>query len=205
MTKAADSPDPAIARVGRAVTDRRLELGMATQRELADKAGVALNTAAFLERGHTFPRQGTQHKLEIALEWPRGTLRSMLRNEAGPPRTERTPPSRPEPVVQTDAPSARADISWSARPADVHVLAIASAVADIATTSVAILLRTSASEDPDTGPTLRELDAQLLALETVIVARLPHASGDAFDETMSALTDVHRQREALKDAARQRS
>ena len=34
--------DAAIARVGRAVTGRRLELGLATQRELAEKAGVAV-------------------------------------------------------------------------------------------------------------------------------------------------------------------
>ncbi|WP_131807600.1 helix-turn-helix domain-containing protein [Mycolicibacterium wolinskyi] len=197
----ADGPDPAIARVGRAVADRRLALGMATQRDLADKAGVALNTAAFLERGRTFPREGNQRKLEVALQWPPGTLRSMLHDASSPAHAATAAPPVDEPIVHARVGSAPS--SGSARPATVHTLSIASAVAAIATKSIAILLRTAGADDPETGTTLRELDGRLLELETIIAASLPHASADAFDETMSALADVHRQREALKDAARQ--
>src|SRR3954452_22121624 len=76
--------DPANARVGHAVADRRLEVGFATQRELAEAAGVALNTAAMLERGRTFPRRSNAHKLERALQWPTGTLAALRRGEPLP-------------------------------------------------------------------------------------------------------------------------
>ncbi|MDO3240993.1 helix-turn-helix transcriptional regulator [Mycobacteroides abscessus subsp. abscessus] len=192
----ADGVDPAIARVGRAVADRRLEMGMATQRDLAEAAGVALNTAAFLERGRTFPREGNQRKLETALNWPPGTLRSMLRDEPPAGHTGRERPAAAEPVVHTHV---GAQSPTGAASTTVHTMAIASAVAAIATKSIAVMLR---HDDPETGPTLRELDRMLLELEKVIAASLPHAA-DAFDETMSALADVHRQREVLRDAARQ--
>jgi hypothetical protein len=39
-----------------------------------------------------------------------------------------------------------------------------------------------------------------LGLETMIAASLPHAA-DSFDDTMLALAEVHRHREALKAAA----
>lgn len=191
----ADGVDPAIARVGRAVADRRLEKGMATQRDLAEAAGVALNTAAFLERGRTFPREGNQRKLEIALDWPPGKLRSMLREESSPADST-SRPAVGEPVVRTHVGSPS---STGAGSTTVHTMAIASAVAAIAAKSIAVMLR---HDDPETAPTLRELDRMLLELEKVIAASLPHAA-DAFDETMSALADVHRQREVLRDAARQ--
>lgn len=69
---------------------------------------------------------------------------------------------------------------------------------NIAAKSMDILLRHGA-DDPETGAALRDLDAQLLALETLIAASLPHAA-ESFDETVSALAEVHRHREALKSA-----
>ena len=50
------------------------------------------------------------------------------------------------------------------------------------------------------GALLRDLDTQLLGLETMIAASLPHAA-DSFDDTMLALAEVHRHRDALKAAA----
>jgi transcriptional regulator with XRE-family HTH domain len=175
--------DAAIARVGRAVTDRRLELGLATQRELAEKAGVALNTAAQLERGHTFPRRANAHKLEQALQWPAGTLTALRRGETPPTVPKHTPPPPASPSPSTTR---------------VHAVAIAGAVVNIAARCTEILLR-HAADDPETATLLRELDAQLLALETMIAASLPHA--ESFDDTVSALAEVHRHREALKVAA----
>ena len=55
--------------------------------------------------------------------------------------------------------------------------------------------------DPAAAQALRELDAQLLEFETLIAASLPHA--ESFDDTMSALAEVHRHREALRQAAGQ--
>jgi len=180
--------DPAIARVGRAVADRRLEVGFASQRELAEAARVGLGTAAHLERGHTFPRRSNAHKLELALKWPPGTLSEIRRGEPIPGGA----PQQPSPTAAPAAASA-------ATVSSVHAVAIAGGVVNVAARAIQILLR-HAADDPDTGKVLRDLDAQLLGLETMIAASLPHAA-DSFDETMSALAEVHRHREALKAAA----
>ena len=72
-------------------------------------------------------------------------------------------------------------------------------VVNVAARAIQILLR-HAADDPETGALLRDLDTQLLGLETMIAASLPHAA-DSFDDTMLALAEVHRHREALKAAA----
>lgn len=182
--------DPANARVGRAVADRRLNVGFSTQRELAEAAGVALTTAAQLERGHTFPRRSNAHKLELALKWPSGTLAAIRRGEPVPGEP---PPAVAQAPAVTGAPAASAGVS------SVHAVAIARGVVNVAARAIEILLR-HAGDDPETGALLRDLDTQLLGLETMIAASLPHAA-DSFDDTMSALAEVHRHREALKAAA----
>jgi DNA-binding XRE family transcriptional regulator len=176
--------DDGIARVGRAVADRRLERGIASQRELAETAGVALNTAAQLERGHTFPRRSNARKLEKALQWPVGTLAAIRRGEPVP--------SAQPPQVPTVAPSPTTS--------NVHTGGIAAAAVNISGMAIDILLR-HVADDPQAGTALGELDDHLLALETLIAASLPHT--ELFDETVTALADVHRHREALKAAARQ--
>lgn len=170
--------DPSIARAGRAVADRRLECGLTTQRELADKAGVALNTAAMLERGHTFPRAGNARKIEQALDWPAGMLTALRRGEPLPTPAQSRPP----------APAT----------GGVHAVSIAQGVVKIAGLCAEVLLRNSA-DDPRSAVVLRDLSDQLLALETLIAASLPHAA-DAFDETVAALEEVHRNREVLQSA-----
>jgi hypothetical protein len=80
----------------------------------------------------------------------------------------------------------------------VHAVAIAGGVVNVAARAIQILLR-HAADDPETGVLLRDLDTQLLGLETMIAASLPHAA-DSFDDTMSALAEVHRHRETLKAA-----
>jgi DNA-binding XRE family transcriptional regulator len=197
MTTADSMPDGGIdsanARVGRAVADRRLDVGFASQRELAEAAGVALTTAAQLERGHTFPRRSNAHKLEQALKWPPGTLAAIRRGEPVP--GEPPPPTAPAAtVVAVPQPPSPAVSS-------VHAVAIAGGVVNVAARAIQILLR-HAADDPETGAVLRDLDAQLLGLETMIAASLPHAA-DSFDDTMSVLAEVHRHREALKAAAQE--
>jgi len=176
--------DAALARVGQVVAERRLEVGFNSQRELAEKAGVALSTAAQLERGHTFPRRANARKLEQALRWPPGTLTEIRRG--GQPPT----------------PTGHAPLSATTKGAggSAQALAIANGVVGVAATCMDILVRHGES-DPETGKALRELDAQLLQLETLIAASLPHA--ESFDDTMSALTELHRQRDAIRQAAAQ--
>lgn len=182
------TPDDALKRVGRAVADRRLEVGFEFQRELAEAAGVALGTAALLERGKTFPRPGNRALLEDALQWPRGTLEALLRNEPLPPDK-----ALPAEVAPTSPPAAPAATATNRK----QVLAIAEGVAAVAATCTAVLLTYSA--DPQAQTALRELDTQLLNLESLIAASLPHA-GELFGETMSALTALHHHRDAIRNA-----
>jgi transcriptional regulator with XRE-family HTH domain len=165
-------------------------MGFATQRELAEAAGVALNTAAQLERGRTFPRRSNAHKLEQALKWPTGTLAALRRGEPVPGGSRHQQRRR--------RPSA-APYRALGRSEQRHAVAIAGGVVNVAARAIQILLR-HAADAPETGALLRDLDTQLLGLETMIAASLPHAA-DSFDDTMLALAEVHRHREALKAAA----
>lgn len=173
-------------RVGKAVADRRIEVGFETQRELAEAVGVALNTAALLERGKSWPNTANRTKFEDALQWPRGTLNALRRGqpipESPPPRPAAPPPSAP-----TDPRT------------NLQALGIATAVAAIAATCTRVLVRDTSN--PDAKAALRELDNQLLQLESLIAASLPHVAGSSFSETMSALAQLHEYRDVIRDAA----
>jgi DNA-binding XRE family transcriptional regulator len=190
VAKAKPRSESAQARVvGQAVADRRMDLGL-TQKELAEKAGLAMNTAALLERGRTFPRAANARKIEDALEWPRGTIGRIRSGGAAP----KSPPARTRAartVSPTSVPAAPPSSSAQA-------LAIANGVVGIAATCMKILVRFEGS-DPEAGAGLRELDAQLLGLETLIAASLPQA--ESFDDTMSTLAELHRHRDAIRQAA----
>src|SRR5271166_4017534 len=105
VTTAASNGVSPLVRVGQAVAERRLDLGL-SQRQLADKAGVGLNTAALLERGHTFPRAANARKIEDALQWPRGTL-AALRRGGPPPQTGSAPALSPTVPPNPDRPRRR--------------------------------------------------------------------------------------------------
>lgn len=174
-------------RVGKAVAERRIEVGFETQRELAEAAGVALNTAALLERGKSWPQAANRTKFEDALQWPRGTLNALRRGQP-------IPESAPRPAVARSAPVAPTDPR-----ANLQALGIATAVAAIAATCTRILVRDNSN--PDAKAALRELDNQLLQLESLIAASLPHVAGSSFSETMSALAQLHEYRDVIRDAA----
>ncbi|MEE6140468.1 helix-turn-helix transcriptional regulator [Mycobacterium sp. 050128] len=174
-------------RVGKAVAERRIEVGFETQRELAEAAGVALNTAALLERGKSWPQAANRTKFEDALQWPRGTLNALRRGQP-------IPESAPRSAVAPSAPVAPTDPR-----ANLQALGIATAVAAIAATCTRILVRDN--NNPDAKAALRELDNQLLQLESLIAASLPHVAGSSFSETMSALAQLHEYRDVIRDAA----
>nr|VTP01785.1 hypothetical protein BIN_B_04190 [Mycobacterium riyadhense] len=186
-----DTEEAALKRVGQAVADRRIEVGLTSQRELAEAANVALSTAALLERGKTFPRPANRALIEDALQWPRGALEALRRNGS-------LPAKKPAPaVVRTVAP---AEQTYAAAPASgrTQILAIAKGLSDVAATCTQVLL--TYGTHPEAQAALRELDAQLLNLESLIAASLPHA-GAAFGETMSALAALHEHRDAIRTAA----
>ena len=180
--------DNPLERVGRAVADRRVELGLETQRDLADAAGVSLNTAALLERGKSFPHRTNRIKFEDALQWPRGTL-DAVRRGGNVPEAAAPPPS---PRAVNSAPAAGGTRT------DLLALTIATAVAAIAATCTEVLVRERSEQARET---LRKLDDQLLQLESVITAILPHLVGTSWSETMSAAVQLHEYREVIRDAA----
>jgi hypothetical protein len=179
-----------LERVGRAVAARRVELGFDTQAELAAAARVALNTAALLERGKTWPQRVNRTKLEDALQWPHGTLEAVRSGSAVP--RDATAPAPPQPVPV-------APVGGATR-TDLQALTIAKAVAAVAATCAEVLLR-ERSEKART--TLRQLDDLLLQLESLITATLPHLVGSSWSETMSAAAQLHEYREVIRDAAQQ--
>jgi hypothetical protein len=164
-----------LERVGRAVEKRRTELGFGTQRELAERAGVGLNTAALLERGKSFPRPSNRIKFEQALRWPPGTLTALRRGE-------------PVPTGEPGPPMGNA-------PANMQALQIAKGVAALATVCRQILL--GQNNNPQAQAALDELDNHVLQLESVIAASLPHVAGSSFNETVAALAELH----AIRNAA----
>ena len=180
----------ALERVGRAVAARRVELGFDTQGELAGAAGVALNTAALLERGKTWPQRASRTKIEDALHWPHGTLEA-LRSGGDAPRdvTQTTPPRA--------VPSAP---GGGAARTDLQALTIATSVAAIAATCAEVLSR---EPNEQARATLRQLDDLVLQLESLITATLPHLVGSSWSETMSAAAQLHEYRGAIRDAALQ--
>ncbi|ACA57582.1 MULTISPECIES: helix-turn-helix transcriptional regulator [Mycobacterium ulcerans group] len=189
VSTATESPNE---RVGKAVADRRIEVGFETQRELAEAANVSLNTAALLERGKSFPHRANRIKFEDALGWPRGTLDAIRRGKP-------IPQSQPLPATQPGyAPPAPAPTDSRT---NTQALAIATEVAAIAATSTQILIRHD--NDPQARAVLRELDEQLLRLESLILTSLPHVAGvgPAFNETMAAATQLHEHREVIRGAA----
>jgi transcriptional regulator with XRE-family HTH domain len=65
--------------VGLAVYHRRTELGIATQGDLAERAGVHLNTISRLERGRALKRRSPSWAaIEAALSWPEGKIADMV-------------------------------------------------------------------------------------------------------------------------------
>lgn len=69
------SDEPDWREIGRTVTERRQELGMETQQDLADAAGVHVNTVSRTERGIPSSRRSPAWpKLEAALKWPAGHI-----------------------------------------------------------------------------------------------------------------------------------
>lgn len=190
-TKATPSGESPLERVGKAVADRRVEVGLETQRELADAANVSLNTAALLERGKSFPHRINRVKFEDALQWPRGTLDALRRGEP-------IPQTQPRPAAALTAQPSFESVSTDPR-TTLQALGIAKAIAAISAICAQILVRHSNSAQAKA--TLRDLDDQLLQLESLIVASLPHVRGKSFSETMSALTELHEYRDVIRDAA----
>lgn len=182
----------ALARVGQAVFQRRIDLGFGSQRALADAAGVSLTTAALLERGKTFPKLSKRALLEDALQWQRGTLETKLREEIQ--RDQQAPQAVAEKYTPTAPVAVTPAAPSSSTTPLTQNLVITKGLTDVAAACVSVLL--NHPEDPGCRAAMRELDAQLFNLETLIAGSLPYA-GELFNEVMSAITALHEQRTAI--------
>ena len=80
--------DPGIARAGAAAAARREELGY-SQRKLSDDKVIGQSNLVAFERGRRWPRDSTRGRLELALNWPPGTL-TRIRHGADVPEDEST-------------------------------------------------------------------------------------------------------------------
>lgn len=184
--------EQSLARIGEAVRERRLTLGISSQAALAERAGVVTNTVAFLERGQKMPWMANRRKIENALEWPSGTLTAMLHDGAPAPAEQvaivPTPPSPPA------EPAPPGDLSgW--------VLNVALRVTEMAATVAEVAARYSAS-DPDAAAVIAELSNQTHALEAVLSASLldvDSVSDSTFDQMYAVMAQLRRGRQTLRD------
>lgn len=191
----AESADPALVRVGKALRERRLEFPNMTQKILADLAGVGLNTVALLERGVTFPREMNARKIERVVKWPSGSLTAQYKDGAP------VPGPVDDADVSTGSESFEGQSISAARVVTGaganQLLAITGAVGALAAASSEIAIRYAAS-DPEAANLVRGLDRSLLSLETLVAAHIPEA--DSFDEALNTLSELHRVRERVRDA-----
>jgi len=192
---ASGDADPSLARLRDFVARRRAELGL-SQRKLAELAGVSLGTATRLERGAGPPRVSTVPKLEDALQWPRGTFQAIRDGEDPPKIAPRWPSPRPD-----QAAAASNVVSATAlRGASQHAQALSIAAAVVAIGAVCLEVLTSELDDPAARvQALRDLDANMRQMESLIAASLPDA--ESFDDAMAVLREVHQSRESIQKAA----
>lgn len=71
--------------LGSMISERRRELGMRTQQDLADAAGVSVATVTRLESGRPLVRRSwTWAAVEQALDWPSGYFERYMRHRTPP-------------------------------------------------------------------------------------------------------------------------
>lgn len=193
-----------LARIGKAVKKRRLFLNINSQGALAERAGVALNTVAFLERGQKMPWVANRRDIEGALEWPTGTLTEMYHGAEAPPNE----PEKQSLTAEADSDAVMRPLSPVPDQAALSgeqgslFLNVALRTTAIAATSADVLSRYTDS-DPDAAAAIVELDKQTHALEAIIAASLPTAdSDDQFDQMITVLAELRRGREHIRNHAR---
>ncbi|ETZ66985.1 hypothetical protein L841_3235 [Mycobacterium sp. MAC_080597_8934] len=190
-----ESREEALARIGDAVREARLTLGISSQAALAERAGVVTNTVAFLERGQKMPWMANRRKIESALNWPVGSLTAML-HEGAPAPTQRlqpVPTTTPQPEEPT--PPASGELSGWVLNAALRVTEMAATIADIAA-------RYSANA-PEAQAVLAELSSQTNALEQVLSAGLVDAltgaeSDEVVDQLYAVMTQIRRSRKTFR-------
>lgn len=87
--------------IGRAIFQRRTELGMEHQKDLAERSGVHLNTISRIERGVPSSRRSPAWpKIEAALEWPAGYISRLADSEPAAPQDSPIPDAMAQEIEQ---------------------------------------------------------------------------------------------------------
>jgi transcriptional regulator with XRE-family HTH domain len=84
-------------RLGEIIAERRKELGLWRQRDLADSAGVGIEVVNNLENGRRFASDRNIYRIEVALDWSIGAMERIGRG--GDPTDEDIRPSTDQPVL----------------------------------------------------------------------------------------------------------
>lgn len=138
-----EAPDPGMARAGAAAAARRRELNI-SQRSLAADGIINAGALIAFEKGRSWPRERTRAKLEEVLQWPPGAIARLRRGEPadGDDRMPRTPPAEEVPLI-------------------------AQAVITAVRTFDSAIAALPAQDDPQFGPKVSKILADLRQLEAV--------------------------------------
>ncbi|MDV6979303.1 helix-turn-helix domain-containing protein [Mycobacterium intracellulare] len=165
--------DPGVVRAGRAVAERRLELGI-SQREIDRRKILNASTLIKFEKGDSWPRPKTLEKLEEALQWPIGYITALRRGAAvGPPVHE--PGNDDATEVLTDTIQA----PMMARTVELAMQTLSKAIADLPEPTAS-----------DFTPKAIAILADLRKLEGLASNAARHATGGP--DALKALSSVRR-------------
>ncbi|OSC21582.1 hypothetical protein B8W69_28305 [Mycobacterium vulneris] len=165
--------DPGVVRAGRAVAERRVQLGI-SQREIDRRRILNASTLIKFEKGDSWPRPKTLEKLEEALQWPNGYITALRHGAAlAPPTAE--PGSDEATEVLTDTIQA----PMMARTVELAMQTLSTAIADLPEPTA-----------PDFTSKATTILADLRKLEGLASNAARHATGGA--EAMKALSSVRR-------------
>lgn len=174
--------DPGVVRAGRAVAERRKELGL-SQREMARRD--ILNASALLkfEKGESWPRPKSLEKLEEVLKWPPGYITG-LRRGAGlaAPSPAPAPPSPVSAPGQNEATEVLTDAIHApmmARTVELAMQTLSVAIADLPEPTA-----------PDFTAKATTILADLRKLEGLASNAARHATGGA--DAVKTLSRVRR-------------
>lgn len=144
IDRSPEAPDPGLVRAGAAAAARRRELNI-SQRSLAADGIINAGALIAFEKGRSWPRERTRAKLEEVLRWPPGAIARIRQGkpvEGGDDRTVQAPAGDDVPLI-------------------------AQAVITAVSTFDSAIAALPAQDDPEFGPKVAKILADLRQLEAV--------------------------------------
>lgn len=173
--------DPGILRAGRAVAERRQQLGI-SQRSLERDAIFNQSALIKFEKGRSWPRAKTLDKLETALEWPSGHIEKIRRGTELGPTSSAAGPKGPVQTGTDDATEVFTD--------SIQAPLMAETVEFAMHTLIAAVADLPDQTDPDFTPKATSTLADLRKLERLASSAARNAKGSP--SVILALSSVRR-------------